>query len=147
MYRNVCVTGETLLGKVRNSDTKLIKWLGAPAGLFEVYWTRTTVGGPNNLGGSITSSILCRTLSKYLSSVRWHLEKKSRRDSDRGFVECPTHMHLAKGANMGPMPFSVLSVQDSIRQRELPWAQNPVSVPTVQADTRQKFLLCQVSRS
>jgi hypothetical protein len=27
---------------------------GAPAGLSEVRWTRTTVGGPNDLGGSIT---------------------------------------------------------------------------------------------
>jgi hypothetical protein len=26
----------------------------APTGLYEVYWTRTTVGGPNDLGGSVT---------------------------------------------------------------------------------------------
>jgi hypothetical protein len=26
---------------------------GAPAGLSEVRWTRTTVGGPNDLGGSV----------------------------------------------------------------------------------------------
>jgi hypothetical protein len=38
----------------RNSDTELVKWSGAPAGLYEVRWTRTTVGGPNYLGGSIT---------------------------------------------------------------------------------------------
>jgi hypothetical protein len=54
MYCNVCVTGETLLGKVRNSDTELVKWSGASAGLSEVRWTRTTVGGPNDLGGSVT---------------------------------------------------------------------------------------------
>jgi hypothetical protein len=57
MYCNVCVTGETLLGKVRNSDTELVKWSGAPAGLSEVRWTRTTVGGPNDLGGSVTAGI------------------------------------------------------------------------------------------
>jgi hypothetical protein len=57
MYYNVCVTGEALLGKVRNSDTELVKWSGAPVGLSEVRWTRTTVGGPNDLGGSITSSV------------------------------------------------------------------------------------------
>jgi hypothetical protein len=54
MYCNVCVMGETLLGKVRNSDTELVKWSGAPAGLSEVRGTRTTVGGPNDLGGSVT---------------------------------------------------------------------------------------------
>jgi hypothetical protein len=54
MYCKVCVMGETLLGKVRNSDTELVKWSGAPEGLSEVRWTRTTVGGPNDLGGSVT---------------------------------------------------------------------------------------------
>jgi hypothetical protein len=47
------MTGETLLGKVRNTDTKLVKWSGASKGLSEVCWTRTTVGGPNDLGGSV----------------------------------------------------------------------------------------------
>jgi hypothetical protein len=28
---------------------------GAPTGLSEVRWTRTTVGGPNYLGGSVTT--------------------------------------------------------------------------------------------
>jgi hypothetical protein len=55
MYCNVCMTGEALLGKVRNSDTELVKWSGAPVGLSEVCWTRTTVGGPNDLGGSVTA--------------------------------------------------------------------------------------------
>jgi hypothetical protein len=31
--------------------------LGAPTGLSEVRWTRTTVGGPNYLGGSVTAVI------------------------------------------------------------------------------------------
>jgi hypothetical protein len=29
---------------------------GAPTGLSDVRWTRTTVGGPNYLGGSVTSA-------------------------------------------------------------------------------------------
>jgi hypothetical protein len=57
MCCNICVTGETLLGKVRNTDTELVNWSGASTGLSEVYWTRTTVGGPNDLGGSVTQSI------------------------------------------------------------------------------------------
>jgi hypothetical protein len=36
MCCNICVTGETLLGKVMNTDTELVKWLGAPVGLSEV---------------------------------------------------------------------------------------------------------------
>jgi hypothetical protein len=51
-----------LLGKVRNSDTELVKWSGAPAGLSEVRWTRTTVGGPNDLGGSVTC-IICAVIN------------------------------------------------------------------------------------
>jgi hypothetical protein len=54
MCCNICVTGETLLGKVKNSDTELVKLLGASTGLSEVRWTRTTVGGPNDLRGSVT---------------------------------------------------------------------------------------------
>jgi hypothetical protein len=65
MYCNVCVTGKTLLGKVRNSDTELVEWSGAPAGLSEVCWTRTTVGGPNDLGGSVTE-----TSSEYSESPK-----------------------------------------------------------------------------
>jgi hypothetical protein len=48
------VTGETLLGKVRKADTKLVMSFRAPTGLSEVRGTRTTVGGPNYLGGSVT---------------------------------------------------------------------------------------------
>jgi hypothetical protein len=36
MYRNVCMTGETLLGKVKNTYTELVKWSVAPAELSEV---------------------------------------------------------------------------------------------------------------
>jgi hypothetical protein len=50
------VKGETLLGKVKNADTELVKRSGASTGLSEVRWTRTTVGGPNDLGGSVTEA-------------------------------------------------------------------------------------------
>jgi hypothetical protein len=54
---NVCMTGETLLGKVKQIPN-LSSDLGAPTGLSEVRWTRTTVGGPNDLGGSVTACSL-----------------------------------------------------------------------------------------
>jgi hypothetical protein len=54
MCCNICVTGETLLGKVKDVDTELVKWSGTSIGLSEVRWIRTTVGGPNDLGGSVT---------------------------------------------------------------------------------------------
>jgi hypothetical protein len=73
MYCNVCVTGETLLGKVRNSDTKLVKWSGASVGLSEVRWTRTTVGGPNDLEGSITTSNRAKPIS---TDVMRHFQKE-----------------------------------------------------------------------
>jgi hypothetical protein len=63
MCCNNCGTGETLLGKVRNTDTELVKWSGASTGLSEVYWTRTTVGGPNDLGGSITIMVAVHSFS------------------------------------------------------------------------------------
>jgi hypothetical protein len=67
------VTGETLLGKERNSDTKLVKWSGAAAGLSEVCWTRTTVGGPNDLGGSGTAGIGAKPIS---ADVMRHFQKE-----------------------------------------------------------------------
>jgi hypothetical protein len=57
MCCNICVTGETLLGKVKDTDTELVKRLDASTGLSEVRWTRTTVGGPSDLGGSATAGI------------------------------------------------------------------------------------------
>jgi hypothetical protein len=54
MCCNICVTGETLLGKEKDTYTKLVEWLCASTELSKVRWTRTTVGGPNDLGGSIT---------------------------------------------------------------------------------------------
>jgi transposase InsO family protein len=55
MFCNVSKTGETLLGKVRKKIPNLSSDSGAPTGLSEVRWTRTTVGGPNYLGGSVTA--------------------------------------------------------------------------------------------
>jgi hypothetical protein len=55
--------GETLLGKIRNTDTELVKWSGASTWLSEVCWTRTTVGGPNDLGGSATTGIGAKPIS------------------------------------------------------------------------------------
>jgi hypothetical protein len=63
MCFNICETGETLLGKVRNTYTELVKWSGASTGLSEVCWTRTTVGGPNDLGGSVTAGIGAKPIS------------------------------------------------------------------------------------
>jgi hypothetical protein len=48
------VTGETLLGKEKDTYTELVKWLCALIGLSKVHWTMTTIGGPNDLGGSVT---------------------------------------------------------------------------------------------
>jgi hypothetical protein len=49
--------GETLLGEEKDIETELVKWLCASIGLSKVRWTRTTVGGPNDLEGSATSDI------------------------------------------------------------------------------------------
>jgi hypothetical protein len=63
MCCNICVTGETLLGKVKDTVTELVKWSGASIGLSEAHWTRTTVGGPNDLGGSVTAGIGAKPIS------------------------------------------------------------------------------------
>jgi hypothetical protein len=55
MSCNICVTGETLLDEEKDIDTKLVELLCASTGLSKVHWTRTTVGGPNDLGGSVTT--------------------------------------------------------------------------------------------
>jgi hypothetical protein len=46
---------------------------GAPTGLSEVRWTRTTVGGPNDLGGSVTAGIGAKPISAYIMR---HLQKE-----------------------------------------------------------------------
>jgi hypothetical protein len=45
---------------------------GARTGLSEVRWTRTTVGGPNYLGGSVTASIGAKPFS---TDIMRHLQK------------------------------------------------------------------------
>jgi hypothetical protein len=45
---------------------------GAPTGLSEARWTRTTVGGPNDLGGSITAGIGAKPIS---ADIMRHLQK------------------------------------------------------------------------
>ena len=45
---------------------------GAPTGLSEVRWTRTTVGGPNYLGGSVTAGIGAKLFSV---DIMRHLQK------------------------------------------------------------------------
>jgi hypothetical protein len=47
--------GETLLGEENDTDTELVERLCASTGLSKIRWTRTTVGGPNDLGGSVTT--------------------------------------------------------------------------------------------
>jgi hypothetical protein len=46
-------------------NTELVKWLCASTGLSKVLGTRTTVGGPNTLGGSVTITLvkICLILS------------------------------------------------------------------------------------
>jgi hypothetical protein len=51
-----------LFGKVRKQIPNLSSDSGAPTGLSEVRWTRTTVGGPNYLGGPVTDLISCLCL-------------------------------------------------------------------------------------
>jgi hypothetical protein len=73
MCCNICETGETLLKKVRNIDTELVKWSGASTGLSEVCWTRTTIGGSNDLGGSVTAGIGAKPIS---SDIMRHFQKE-----------------------------------------------------------------------
>jgi hypothetical protein len=84
--------GETLLEKVRNTDTKLVKCSGAPTELSEVRWTRTTVGGSNDLGGSVTAGIGVKPISAY---VMRHFSKRIFKDLSRKFLSFLSN-HLLK---------------------------------------------------
>jgi hypothetical protein len=44
-----------------------------PAGLSEVRWTRTIVGGPNDLGGSVTDGIGAKPIS---ADIMRHFQKE-----------------------------------------------------------------------
>jgi hypothetical protein len=72
MCCNICVTGETLLGEEKDTDTELVKWLCASTRLSKVHWTRTIVGGPNNLGGSVIAGIGAKPIS---SDIMKHFKK------------------------------------------------------------------------
>jgi hypothetical protein len=50
----------------------MILQLCAFIGLSKVRWARTTVGGPNNLGGSVTAGIGAKPIS---SDITRHFEK------------------------------------------------------------------------
>jgi hypothetical protein len=66
------VTGETLLGKVRKADIELVKWF---RGTYRVVWgplDKDTVGGPNDLGGSVTAGIGAKPFS---ADIMRHLQK------------------------------------------------------------------------
>jgi hypothetical protein len=72
MICNVCVTGKTLLGKVKQTPN-LSSDSGTPAGLSEIRWTKTTVGGPNDLGGSVTTGIGAKPIS---TDIMRYLQKE-----------------------------------------------------------------------
>jgi hypothetical protein len=55
--------GETLLDNVKDTDTELVERLCASIGLSKVLWKRTTVGGPNDLEGSVTDGIGVKPIS------------------------------------------------------------------------------------
>jgi hypothetical protein len=71
------------LGALKSTDTELVKWSGAPAGLSEVPWTRTTVGGPNDLGGSVTAGIGAKPIS---ADVMRHFQKEFSKTYLRKFL-------------------------------------------------------------
>jgi hypothetical protein len=56
----------------KDINTELVKQLCASTGLSKVRWTRTTVGGPNNLGGSLTAGIGAKPIS---SDIMKHFKK------------------------------------------------------------------------
>jgi hypothetical protein len=72
MCCNICVTGETLLGEEKDTDTELVKRLCASTRLSKVHWTRTTVGGPNDLGGYAIAGIGALPFS---SDIMKHFKK------------------------------------------------------------------------
>jgi hypothetical protein len=71
---------------------------GALAGLFEVRWTRTTIGGPNDLGGSVTGGKL------HLTREHWEAcqgdKKKGESSSTQGH-KCGKPHKARGGAQAG----------------------------------------------
>jgi hypothetical protein len=54
---------------------------GTPIGLSEVRWTRTTVGGPNVLGGSVTDGIGAKPFSADIEASSKEFSKDLSRKS------------------------------------------------------------------
>jgi hypothetical protein len=57
---------------VRKKILNLSSDSGTSTGLSDVCWTRTTVGGPNYLGGSVTAGIGAKPFS---ADIMRHLQK------------------------------------------------------------------------
>jgi hypothetical protein len=60
-------------GKVRKKIPNLSSDLGTSIGFPDVCWTRTTVGGPNDLEGSVTAVIGAKPFS---ADIMRHLQKE-----------------------------------------------------------------------
>jgi hypothetical protein len=76
MCCNICVTGETLLGKEKDTDTELVEWLCASTGLSKVRWTRTAIGGPHDLWGSVTHKVQHKPTKKISWGTLQSLEQR-----------------------------------------------------------------------
>jgi hypothetical protein len=83
MVCNVCKTGKMLLGKVKSKIPNLSSDSGTSTGLSDVCWTRTTVGGPNYLGGSVTAGIGAKPIS---ADIMRHLQKEFSKDLSKKFL-------------------------------------------------------------
>jgi hypothetical protein len=65
---NVCVMGEALLGDIMMIQmTELVEWLCTSTWLSMVLRTRTYVGGPNTLGGSMIACIGAKPVSSNIT--------------------------------------------------------------------------------
>jgi hypothetical protein len=81
--------------KGKDKDTELSSDLGTSTGLSDVRWTRTTVGGPNYLGGSVTPSHAVFGKSSIKESHLVNMRGRYFRDlsvvrADEGEKTCPT---------------------------------------------------------
>jgi hypothetical protein len=59
--------------------------------LSEVHGTRTTVGGPNDLGGSVTAGIRAKPIS---ADIMRHFQKEFSKDLSRKFLSFLSHPFL-----------------------------------------------------
>jgi hypothetical protein len=75
----------------------LSSYSGTPAGLSEVRWTRTTVGGPNDLGSSVTAGIGAKPFS---TDIMRHLQKNFLKTHLENFF--PSYLIFLKSLYEGP---------------------------------------------